>query len=312
MSTTRLTRVEQLFIDAIDLEPKARTTLLDERCGRDETIRREVERMLAAADASAGYFDALPHRFGVSRLRSGRDEVYEASVGQQFGQYRLTEQVGSGGMGAVWRAERADGRFEGFVAVKLLTRLHNKAALKHFDREAHYLAKLTHPNITRLIDAGIGPDDVPYLILEYVEGCAIDRWCDGQTLGINNRLRLLIQVANAVAHAHTRLVVHSDIKPSNVLITLDGTVKLLDFGVATLLDESAGDSAGTALTPEFAAPEQLADEPVSTATDVYALGMLLHVLLTGESPRKVDETTDLLGLRQAANRDPPVTCYVRR
>ncbi len=304
MSKTRLSGAEQIFVAAIELEPDERPALLDERCGTNDALRQEVERMLAAADASEDYFADLPGRVGISRLRDGREQTYEATPGQQFGQYRLTEQIGSGGMGAVWRAERSDGRFEGDVAVKLLTRLHNKAALQHFDREAHYLAKLSHPNITRLIDAGIGPDEVPYLILEYVEGEPIDEWCDARALGIDERLELLIQVADAVAHAHTRLVVHSDIKPSNVLVTPDGTVKLLDFGIASLLDDSAEGDGGAALTPEFAAPEQLAGERVSTATDVYALGMVLHLLLTGTSPRVIDKNTDLVTLRREARKDP--------
>ena len=241
MSKTRLTDAEQIFVAAIDLEPESRTALLDARCGDDDALREEVEGMLAAADASEGYFAELPSRIGVSQLREGREETYEATPGEQFGQYRLTEPVGTGGMSAVWRAERSDGRFVGDVAVKLLTRLHNKSALQHFDREAHYLAKFSHPNITRLIDAGIGPEDVPYLILEYVEGQPIDQWCDDRTLSIDKRLELMIQVADAVAHAHMRLIVHSDIKPANVLVTSEGTVKLLDFGIASLLDDPAGD-----------------------------------------------------------------------
>ena len=308
MSKTRLTDAEQIFLAAIELEPDARRVLLDARCGTDDTLRRNVERMLAAADASEDYFAELPDRFGVSRLREGDEPTYEASPGQQFGQYRLTERIGVGGMGAVWRAERSDGRFEGDVAVKLLTRSHNKAALQHFDREAHYLAKLSHPNITRLIDAGIGPDEVPYLILEYVEGEPIDRWCDDRALSIDKRLEMLIRVADAVAHAHMRLVVHSDIKPSNVLVTKDGGVKLLDFGIASLLDDHGVEQIGTALTPEFAAPEQLIGERVSTATDVYALGMLLHLLVTGANPRVLDKDTDLVTLRREAARDPsPLT-----
>lgn len=312
MSKTRLTDAEQIFVAAIELEPDARSALLDARCGNDDALRHEVERMLAAADASEDYFAELPSRLGVSRLRGAREETYQASPGQQFGQYCLTEQVGTGGMGAVWRAERSDGRFEGEVAVKLLTRLHNKAALEHFDQEAHYLAKLSHPNITRLIDAGIGPSEVPYLILEYVEGEPIDQWCNGRAISIGERLKLVIQVADAVAHAHMRLVVHSDIKPANILVTREGAVKLLDFGIASLLDDPKEVGVGTALTPEFAAPEQLAGESVSTATDVYALGMVLHVLLTGNSPRVVDKDTDLVTLVREARKNPsPLSSTIR-
>jgi eukaryotic-like serine/threonine-protein kinase len=304
MSDTQLSEAEKIFADAVDLDPGDRGTVLHARCRGDAALLAEVERLLAAADASKGYFDELPARLGIDRLRQGSAGAYQAHAGQQFGKYRLTRLVGEGGMGAVWCAERADGRFEGEVAVKLLTRSRSGAALERFDREARYLARLKHPNIARLIDAGIGPDDVPYLILEYVEGERIDRWCDARRLEIDARLGLFMRVADAVAHAHTQLIVHSDIKPSNVLVTADGTVKLLDFGIATLLDGEADALAGYALTPEFAAPEQLAGERVSTATDVYSLGLLLHTLLTGASPRQLTGTTSLEALRRAAMRQP--------
>jgi len=214
-------------------------------------------------------------------------------AGQVLGAYTLEAQLGQGGMGSVWRARRNDGRFEGTVAVKLLNAaLMGRAGEERFRREGRILAKLTHPNIARLIDAGIAPGGQPYLVLEYIEGQPVDRYCERARFGVVDRLRLFVNVLEAVAHAHANLVVHRDIKPSNVLVAEGGVVKLLDFGIAKLLDDEAarGDTtqltreAGRALTPDFAAPEQLLGEPVTTATDVYSLGVLLYLLLSGRHP----------------------------
>jgi serine/threonine protein kinase len=184
-------------------------------------------------------------------------------------------------MGIVWSAMRSDGRFEGRVAVKLLNAaLVGRAGEARFKREGTILARLTHPHIARLIDAGVSPSAQPYLVLEYIEGRHIDRYCDDERLSIDHRIRLFLDVQAAVAHAHAMLIVHRDLKPSNVLVTADGQVKLLDFGIAKLLEgEAAGEPAtlltregDLALTPKYAAPEQVMGRPVTTATDVYALG----------------------------------------
>jgi serine/threonine-protein kinase len=305
MSDTQLTRAERLFAEAVELEPADQAGYVAAQCNDDDMLRAEVEQLLSAAKASEAYFSALPGRFGIDRLRNGTLDECRAAAGQVFGQYRLIRLIGSGGMGAVWLAERADGRFEGAVAVKLLTRPGSGEALASFDREAHYLAKLTHPNIARLLDAGVGPGDLPFLILEYVDGEPIDAWCDRHSQSIDRRLDLFLRVTDAVAHAHSRLIVHSDIKPSNVLVGEDGTVKLLDFGIATLLDGDLRNDAGRALTPEFASPEQLAGETISTATDVYSLGLLLFKLLTGSGLRHLDDPTALQNLRRESRLDPP-------
>ena len=307
MSDTQYSRAEQLFLDALEFDVEERRAFVERACGDDEALRREVEQMLAADESSSDYFEKLADRFGIDRLKTGnasqdRDAVDRS--GQQFGSYRLTELLGRGGMGAVWHGERTDGRFEGAVAVKLLSRSGSHAALLRFDREAHYLARLDHPNIARLIDAGIGPEETPYLILDYVDGEAIDSYSDQRRLGIDARLRLCLQAIDAVAHAHAKLIVHNDIKPSNVLVTDDGTVKLLDFGIASLLGADDGQS-GRALTPEFASPEQLAGERITTATDVYSLGLLLYQLLTGSSPRRLDALDSLDDLREHARQAPP-------
>jgi serine/threonine-protein kinase len=214
-------------------------------------------------------------------------------VGQAVGPYTLISQIGQGGMGSVWLAKRSDGRFERNVAVKFLNLvLAGGGNEARFKREGAILGRLSHPNIAELIDAGVSAEGLPYLVLEYVDGLPIDQYCDQNNLDIGRRLKLFVDVANAVAYAHTNLVVHRDLKPSNVLVSNDGKVKLLDFGIAKLLDRedgSAGETmltvqGGRALTPQYAAPEQLTGQPITAATDVFALGVLLYVLLTGQHP----------------------------
>jgi eukaryotic-like serine/threonine-protein kinase len=215
-------------------------------------------------------------------------------VGQAFGAYTLVQPLGAGGMGSVWLARRNDGHFEGMVAVKLLSAaLLGAAGASRFRREGTILARLKHPHIAQLLDAGVSEAGQPYLVLEYVEGEPIDRWCDERALDVKSRVRLFLDVLAAVAHAHANLVVHRDLKPSNVMVSKDGRVKLLDFGIAKLLEgDDAGDGAptqltreaGRAFTPAFAAPEQVTGESVTTATDVYALGGLLYLLLAGRHP----------------------------
>lgn len=214
-------------------------------------------------------------------------------VGRTFGAYALVRSLGAGGMGSVWLARRNDGQFEGTVAVKLLSAaLLGAAGVSRFRREGTILARLKHPHIAQLIDAGVSEAGQPYLVLEYVEGEPIDRWCDERGLDVRSRVRLFLDVLAAVAHAHANLVVHRDLKPSNVMVSQEGRVKLLDFGIAKLLEGDDGDGAptwltreaGRAFTPAFAAPEQVTGESVTTATDVYALGGLLYLLLAGRHP----------------------------
>jgi len=215
-----------------------------------------------------------------------------ALVGQTVGAYRLLAAIGQGGMSSVWLAERSDGRFERRAAVKFLNLALVGLGEQRFKREGCILARLAHPNIAHLIDAGLAENGQPYLVLEHIDGESIDWHCDRHALPVEARVRLFCDVLDAVAHAHANLIVHRDIKPSNVLVTGDGRVKLLDFGIAKLLEGDADgvgatlltrDGAGV-LTPAYAAPEQVTGGPVSTATDIYALGMLLYVLLTGQHP----------------------------
>jgi serine/threonine protein kinase/tetratricopeptide (TPR) repeat protein len=214
-------------------------------------------------------------------------------AGQTVGPYTLISQIGRGGMGSVWLAERSDGRFERRVAVKFIhIALMGKGGEARFKREGSILGRLAHPHIAELVDAGVSAAGQPYLVLEYVEGDSIDRYCDQQSLEVEARIRLFLEVLEAVAHAHANLIVHRDLKSSNVLVNKDGQVKLLDFGIAKLLEGEGEDGAATlltveggrAMTPEYAAPEQVTGAPVTTATDVYALGVLLYVLLTGQHP----------------------------
>ena len=226
------------------------------------------------------------------------DHPVASLAGQTVGSYRLLQNIGRGGMGDVWLAERSDGRFEKQVAVKLLRfAVASGGGASRFKREGQILAQLAHPNIAELIDAGVTSDSQPYLVLEHIQGHPITEYCDGHRLSIVDRIRLFLDVLSAVARAHANLVVHRDIKPSNVLVSDTGQVKLLDFGIAKLLPEKAGlfvatqltvEGAG-ALTPQFAAPEQITAATITTATDIYALGLLLYLLLTGRHP--VDSST---------------------
>ena len=216
-------------------------------------------------------------------------------------------------MGSVWLARRSDGRYEGRVAVKLLNAsLVGRAGEERFRREGSILARLTHPNIARLTDAGVSTSGQPYIVLEHVDGEPIDRFCDTRRLGVEARLRLFLDVCAAVARAHANLVVHRDIKPSNVLVAKDGQVKLLDFGIAKLIEEDSGTGeasaltreGGRAMTPEYAAPEQLTGAAVTTSTDIHALGTLLYVLLAGQHPTGAARTSPALLLKAIVDTDP--------
>ena len=213
-------------------------------------------------------------------------------AGQILGVYTLVSQIGHGGMGTVWLAERNDGRFERRVAVKILNiALMGKSGEERFKREGRILGRLTHPHIAELIDAGVSLTGQPFLVLEYVDGDHIDRYCDQHQLDVRARVRLFLDALRAVAQAHANHIVHRDLKPSNILVRTDGQAKLLDFGIAKLLecDGQSGEPSltlegGRAMTPEYAAPEQLTGEAVTAATDVYTSGVLLYVLLTGHHP----------------------------
>ena len=272
--------------EALELATTERAQWLAAISTRDASLASDLHALLAEHDLvrQSGFLEEP-----VSPARGGRTPSLE---GETVGTYKLLSLIGQGGMGSVWLAERSDGRFEGRAAVKLLNHaLIGRAGEERFQREGHILARLTHPHIARLLDAGVAAGNQPYLILEYVDGESIDQYCDARALAIHARIRLFLDVLEAVAHAHASLIVHRDIKPANVLVSIDGRVKLLDFGIAKLLEpdetrplDAITREGGAALTPEYASPEQLAGGSITTAADVYALGVLLYVLLSGEHP----------------------------
>ena len=230
--------------------------------------------------------------------------------GVRIGAYMLVSRIGHGGMGTVWLASRSDGRFEGQVALKLLNAaLVGRGGEERFKREGTILARLTHPHIARLIDAGVSNTGQPYLVLEYIDGRHIDRFCDEERLSIDERIRLFLDVQAAVAHAHANLIVHRDLKPSNVLVAATGQVKLLDFSIAKLIADDAQPAetaltqgSGSAMTPKYAAPEQVTGAAITTATDVYALGVLL--LRAADRPASGWQRAEVaVGVRQSGDRD---------
>lgn len=264
-----------------------RPAFLDRACAGDRSLRDEVDRLLLA--------DALPpsvlDRSGLEHL----DRLLDGELqGERIGPFRVIRRLGAGGMGTVYLAARAEGEFDQQVAIKLIKRgMDSEEILDRFFGERRILAQLEHPNIARLIDGGVTESGQPYFAMEYVDGMPITEYCDQQNLSIDRRLALFVTVCGAVQYAHQNLVVHRDLKPGNILITRDGVVKLLDFGIAKLLDTSDDPSARTGLThtgmrvmtPAYASPEQLRGDPVTTASDVYSLGVLLFELLTGERPQ---------------------------
>ena len=276
--------LEPLLDRALELEPPDLAAWIAELRARQPVYADELERLLAAE----GELD----RQGF--LERGREDDGSPAglTGMQFGSWTLEQRIGQGGMGSVWQARRSDGRFEGTAAVKLLNlALVDPVGSERFRREGTVLARVSHPNIARLLDAGVVASGQPYLVLERIEGERIDRYCEAQKLPPARRIELFLDVLAAVGHAHANLIVHRDIKPSNILVTPEGTVKLLDFGIAKLLQDEAGhadrtltEQGAVLLTPEYAAPEQASGGPVTTATDIYALGVLLYQLLSGRHP----------------------------
>lgn len=282
MRPVRSISIDDLFNDALALDPARRAEFLDRACEGDGELRREVESLLAAHEGAEDFLD-LP---GDGCFGSNPERWLQ---GTRVGPYQLERLLGVGGMGAVWEASRADNQYTQRVAIKFIRRdVATALARARFRRERQVLADLEHPGITRLIDGGATSEGLPYLVMELVAGVPIDRHCDEAGLGIDGRIDLFREACEAVRFAHQRLVIHRDIKPANMLVTPDGRVKLLDFGVSRLLDGGASDGEGhgllTALTPRYASPEQFAGGPVTTASDVYSLGVVLHELLTGVLP----------------------------
>jgi len=288
----RWKRIEEILGTALELRPAEVDPFLQRECGDDPTLRREVEGLLQA-EASCGDFLSVAAAERVAPLvrEAERQEARRQTPrnGSRVGAYRLLREIGRGGMGIVFLAERVDGQFEARVCLKLLRgELDSEEILRRFLQERQILAWLRHPNIASLLDGGLTEDGVPYFVMEYVDGLPITQFCDERRMSVGDRLRLFRQVCRGVQHAHGNLVVHRDLKPSNILVTRSGEVKLLDFGIAKLLgkgpDASVTQTAVRLLTPRYAAPEQIEGGPVTTATDVYSLGVVLYELLTGHLP----------------------------
>jgi serine/threonine-protein kinase len=297
--------LEPLIDQAFDLTLEDRKSWLDRLRATSPDVAGEIDALLARESGPrAAWLDADPAALVGHTPRL---------AGQTIGAYTLDEPIGAGGMGSVWLAHRNDGRFEGKVALKLLNlALIARAAEQRFVQEGTVLARLRHPNVAALLDAGVSDAGQPYLVLEYVDGERIDAHADQHRLDPRQRIALCLDVARAAAHAHANLVIHRDIKPSNVLVTRDGTVKLLDFGIAKLVSERESGSlpstlteeGGRALTPEYAAPEVILGQPVSTATDVYSLGVLLFVLLAGRHPFGTSFESPATAVAAAVGGDP--------
>ncbi|HEY1399594.1 serine/threonine-protein kinase [Roseateles sp.] len=295
-----------LLDELLDLEGAERARRLEEIRAGDVAMAEHLEALLARDEALNE--DRFLEQPAAESLQGPIPSALPPLDfrGESLGPYELERELGQGGMGAVWLASRADGRFEGQVAVKFLkSGLFGKGDSGRFEREGQILARLSHPHIARLLDAGVHNGHQPYLVLEYVDGLPIDRYCQLNALDVESRIQLFLDVLAAVAHAHSRLILHRDLKPSNILVTHDGQVKLLDFGIAKLLDDATHSGAateltqraGSAFTPQYAAPEQVQQADVTTATDVYALGVLLYQMLGGRHPTADDTQTHLDRLR---------------
>jgi serine/threonine-protein kinase len=308
-------RIERILDDVLELDPAARAAAIDRACAGDAKLRAQIESLVAADAGHEALLDvpAVEYAAGLVRAASEAGDTLgdEEQPGDRIGPYRIIREIGRGGMGRVFLADRADGQFEQQVALKLVgTGYAGPEIRQRFLRERQILARLQHPSIARLLDGGVTADRRPYFAMEYVAGEPITHYSDKRTLDVNARLDLFAAVCDAVQYAHQNLVVHRDLKPSNTLVTVEGQVKLLDFGIAKVLHEDDDASLVTLtrlgsgpMTPEYAAPEQVRGEPVTTATDVYALGALAYELLTGRGPHDLARRTAAEVERVIAERD---------
>ncbi len=292
MTSQRWKQVTRLFTNALALPAEERAAFLAAECGSDDAVRAEVEALLAAHHEA----ETLQRFEEPAITQTQREELLDPPMkGRRIGAYRIVRELGRGGMGAVYLAERVDEQFLQQVAIKIIHRDVEFGDLQHrFQQERQILAQLNHPNIARLLDGGVSQDGRPYIVMEYVDGTPITEYCDAHGLSVMGRLELFQTVCDAVHDAHQNLVVHRDLKPSNILVSEKGRVKLLDFGIAKLLDQRGREKAVARtqthqylLTPEYAAPEQVRGEAITTATDLYALGVNLYELLTGRRPYRL-------------------------
>ena len=311
MNPERWERIKQLLGSALEQEPSQRDTFLRDACGGDDVLRAELVTLLAAYDSEQSLPPKpLPRAAGAADL-----------AGTRIGPYRLIRQIGMGGMGAVFLAARADDTFHKSVAIKLVQAgVNTDEILQRFRHERQILATFDHPNIAKLLDGGTTDDRLPYFVMDYVEGTRIDEYCESHKLKVDERIALFLGVCSAVQYVHQNLVVHRDLKPGNILVTPEGVPKLLDFGIAKLLKPEMFTSLVDAtrvefrlMTPGYASPEQVRGEPVTTASDVYSLGVILYELLTSRRPYRVKTDSPAEILRAVCDQEPerPSTAVTR-
>src|SRR5579864_389657 len=310
-------KVKEVLQTALELDPPARAGYLNASCVGQPSFRSEVESLLQSHDEDSAFLEA-PAAVDPPNL-----EIFRTStklVGRRLGPYELLEQIGEGGLGEVYRAVRADGMYGKEVAVKLIRScLNTDFFVARFKNERQILAGLEHPNIARLLDGGVTEEGLPYLVLEFVAGMPIDEYAARHALSITERLKLFRSVCSAVQYAHQNLVVHRDLKPGNILVTESGVAKLLDFGIAKIVDsgeETTKDRTLTLMrimTPDFASPEQVRGESITTSSDVYSLGVMLYLLLTGHRPYRVVSTAPHEIIKAICDKDPekPSTAVTR-
>jgi len=305
-SPDRFRQVDALFDAVLDQPTGEQDTFLIREAGDDAALRREVQQLMAAHRASGDFLERAAQSGAAPALR----DAWDASppTPSRVGPFRIEREIGRGGMGAVYLAQRDDAQFEQRVALKIVRGLGaDELLVRRFRDERRILARLEHRHIARLLDGGVTADGAPWFAMEFVEGERLDRWCDAKALNVDARLALFEDACEAVQYAHRQLVIHRDLKPSNIMVTAGGELKLLDFGIAKLLgaDDTEATQTGLAMTPQYAAPEQVRGEPVSTATDVYALGVLLYELLTGTRPYDVSQRTPAEVERIVSEVEPP-------
>jgi serine/threonine-protein kinase len=306
--------IQQLFYEALDLAPADRASWIERRCGHDPDLRLELESLLAASDETLGF--ARRAVMEVAQQQNAEPLLTKNCIGP----YRVLRQLGEGGMGRVYVATRADELYHQEVAVKVMNPAagHMRSMLLRFNAERQILASLNHPNIARFFDGGVTEDGVPYFVMEYVPGIPLDAYVREHNLNIQRRLELFVTVCGAVEFAHKNLVVHRDLKPGNILVTREGTPKLLDFGIAKLLETVSGASVSTQtadrmLTPDYASPEQVRGGVITTSSDVYALGVLLYQLLVGDRPFRLNGRSPLDAMQMICERDPePPSRMIRK
>ncbi len=328
MNKNQWQQIEKIFYSAMELPPGERDDFVGQACAGDEELRQEVRALLAANRDAASFLDspvAMPPHSGtlsptLVMPQAISNSTSAAESGIRVGHYRMLREIGRGGMGAVWLAEHADGQFRQQVAIKLLhAGAENEEISRRFRHERQILASLDHPNIARLLDGGTTEDGRPYFVMEHIEGLPIDEYCRQHQLSVDDRLRLFRQVCAAVHYAHQNLVIHRDLKPSNIVVTADGAPKLLDFGIAKLLQPDLAQSYDTLsgvtpMTPAYASPEQVRGEKLTTASDVYSLGVVLYELLTGRSPYRLKANTFGELMRAMVEQEPerPSTAITRK